>query len=357
MAGQDWFEKDFYAVLGLSPGATAADVKKAYRKLARTHHPDANRGDAAAERRFKEIGEAYAVLSDPEQRQQYDAIRSMARGGARFTAGGGPSAGQGAGFEDLLGNLFGAGGAGPGGPGTGRVRYTNAPGARTGPEAPIFEDMLNGLFTGQQAPGAGPGMGFRAPRGPAKGADLSAQTRLTFRQAMEGALLSLRVDDPEAGTRTITARIPAGVREGQKVRLRGKGRPSLTGGEPGDLVVQVTVEPHPIFTIDGTDIRLNVPITFPEAVFGTEIEVPTPDGGRVRLKVPPGTPAGRTLRARGRGVATTKQTGDLLVTLQVAVPQRLDAKAKEALKAFAEATAGESPRADLFAHVGEDPPQ
>ncbi|HST82416.1 MAG TPA: DnaJ C-terminal domain-containing protein [Kineosporiaceae bacterium] len=359
MAGQDWFEKDFYAVLGLAPSATAADVKKAYRKLARAHHPDANRGDAAAERRFKEIGEAYAVLSDPEQRQQYDAIRSMARGGARFTAGGGgPSAGQGAGFEDLLGNLFGAGATGAAGPG-GRVRYTNAPGGRSGPEAPIFEDMLNGLFTGQQGagPGPGPGMGFRASRGPAKGADLSAQTRLTFRQAMEGALLSLRVDDPEAGARTITARIPAGVREGQKVRLRGKGRPSLTGGEPGDLVVQVTVEPHPIFTIDGTDIRLTVPITFPEAVLGTEIEVPTPDGGRVRLKVPPGTPSGRTLRARGRGVVTTKKTGDLLVTLQVAVPQRVDGKAKEALQAFAEATVGESPRADLFAHVGDDPPQ
>jgi len=359
MAGQDWFEKDFYATLGIAQNATAGDVKKAYRKLARAHHPDTNPGDAGAERRFKEIGEAYAVLSDPEQRQQYDAIRSMARGGARFTAGGGgQSAGQGAGFEDLLGNLFGGGagaGAGAGGPGS-RVRYTSAPGGRGGPEAPIFEDMLNGLFTGQQGP-AGPGMGFRAPRGPAKGSDLNAQTRLTFRQAMEGALLSLRVDDPEAGARTITARIPAGVREGQKVRLRGKGRPSLTGGEPGDLVVAVTVEPHPVFTIDGTDVRLTVPITFPEAVLGTEIEVPTPDGGRVRLKVPPGTPSGRTLRARGRGVVTTKKTGDLLVTLQVAVPQRVDGKAKDALQAFAEATSGESPRADLFAHVGEEPPQ
>jgi len=364
MAGQDWFEKDFYSALGIAQSATAAEVKKAYRKLARVHHPDANPGDAGAERRFKEIGEAYAVLSDPEQRQQYDAIRSMARGGARFTAGGAPSSGQSGGaggFEDMLGNLFGPGGAGAGAPGGGgRVRYGNPSGPRVGPESPIFEDMLNGLFTGQAGPGPtpgmGPGMGFRAPRGPAKGSDLSAQTRLTFRQAMEGALLSLKVDDPEAGTRTITARIPAGVREGQKIRLRGKGRPSLTGGEPGDLVVQVTVEPHPIFSIDGTDVRLTVPITFPEAVFGTEIEVPTPDGGRVRLKVPAGTPSGRTLRARGRGVKTTKKVGDLLVTLQVAVPQRIDGKAKDALEAFEEATITESPRADLFAHVGEDPP-
>jgi len=215
--------------------------------------------------------------------------------------------------------------------------------------------MLNGLFTGQGPgrPGGGPATGFRAPRGPLKGADLNAQTRLTFRQAMEGALLNLRVDDPEVGVRTITARIPAGVREGQKVRLRGKGRPSEVGGEPGDLWVTVSLEPHPVFTIDGTDVRLTVPITFPEAVFGAEIEVPTPDGGRVRLKVAAGTPSGRTLRARGRGVKTPKRTGDLLVLLQVAVPQRLDGKAKEALEAFAKATADESPRVDLFAQVDD----
>jgi molecular chaperone DnaJ len=354
MAGQDWFEKDFYAVLGLAQSASDAEVKKAYRKLARQHHPDANQGSAGSEKRFKEIGEAYSVLSDPEQRKQYDAIRSMARGGARFTAGGaGPSAGNGgAGFEDMLGNLFGAGGQMPG---AGRARYTTGtPGSMPGgADGPIFEEMLNGLFTGQGAQRGGPA-GFRAPRGPLRGTDLNTQTRLTFRQAMEGALLNLQVNDPQQGARTINARIPAGVREGQKIRLRGKGRPSDAGGEPGDLWVTVTVEPHPIFTIDGTDVRLTVPVTFPEAVFGTQIEVPTPDGGRVKLKVPAGTPSGRTLRARGRGVKTAKKTGDLLVMLQVAVPQRVDGKAKEALQAFAEATAEESPRADLFAHLAED---
>jgi molecular chaperone DnaJ len=350
MAGQDWFEKDFYAVLGVAQDASAADVKKAYRKLARAHHPDANPGDASAERRFKEIGEAYSVLSDPEQRQQYDAIRSMSRGGARFSAGGGPGAGPGgAGFEDILGNLFGGAGA----PGGGRVRYTT--GAPGGASSPIFEDLLNGMFTGEPTAPGGPA-GFRAPRGPRKGEDLAAQTRLTFRQAMEGAQLTLRVDDPYAGQRTINARIPAGVREGQKVRLRGKGRPSESGGEPGDLVVQVSVEPHPLFTIDGTDVRITVPITFPEAVFGAEIELPTPDGGRVRLKVPAGTPAGKTLRVRGRGVQTAKRNGDLLVVLQVAVPQRVDGKAREALQEFAETTAGQSPRADLFAAVGDENP-
>jgi molecular chaperone DnaJ len=355
MAGQDWFEKDFYAVLGLAQNASDSDVKKAYRKLARAHHPDANQGSAGSEKRFKEIGEAYSVLSDPEQRKQYDAIRSMARGGARFTAGGaGPAAGNGAGFEDLLGNLFGGGSTRAGGmPGAGRGRY---PGGSSAGEGAAFEDMFSGLFAGQGTtrPGAGPGMGFRSPRGPLKGADLTAQTRLTFRQAIEGALLNLRVEDPEAGARTINARIPAGVRDGQRVRLRGKGHPSEIGGEPGDLWVTVSVEPHPIFTIDGTDVRLTVPITFPEAVFGTQIEVPTPDGGRVRLKVPAGTPSGRTLRARGRGVKTAKRTGDLLVMLQVAVPQKVDGKAREALETFAEATASESPRAELFAHLPDD---
>ncbi|GLY13880.1 DnaJ domain-containing protein [Kineosporia rhizophila] len=354
MAGQDWFEKDFYSVLGVPQNATPADIKKAYRKVARTHHPDANPGDNAAEKRFKEVGEAYAVLSDPEQRQQYDAIRAMSRGGARFTAGGGgPAAGGsgGAGFEDLLGNLFGGAGGMPGaGAGQQRVRY-NTGGYGGGTESPIFEDMLSGLFP----PGSSGGNGqYRPPRGPMRGGDLNATATLTFRQAMEGAQLNLRVDDPQAGLRNITARIPAGVRNGQKVRLRGKGKASDMGGEPGDLWVTVSVAPHPIFTLDGPDVRLTVPVTFPEAVFGTEIEVPTPDGARVKLKVPAGTPSGRTLRARGRGVKTAKRTGDLLVTLQVAVPQRVDGKAREALRTFAEATGNENPRADLFAHLDEN---
>jgi len=137
MAGQDWFEKDFYAVLGVSQAVTPSDLKKAYRKLARTHHPDANQGDASSEQRFKEIGEAYAVLSDPEQRQQYDAVRAMSRGGARFTAGGGgPSAGGSAGFEDLLGNLFGSGAGGGMPGGGGRVRYSTGGGGARGAGGP-----------------------------------------------------------------------------------------------------------------------------------------------------------------------------------------------------------------------------
>ena len=359
MAGQDWFEKDFYAVLGVSAGASAADIKKAYRKLARTHHPDANAGDPTADSKFQAIGEAYAGLSDPEQRQQYDAIRAMARGGARCTAGGQP--GGGAGFEDVLGNLFGGAG-GPGGAAGGRtrVRFGGPGGAYGGPgggaygqgggaygqNSPIFEDLFSGMFT---PGGESPYGGYRSTQTPGKGTDVAAKVTLTFHQALEGALLSVPVEG-----RTVQARVPAGARDGQKLKIAGKGRPSELGGDPGDLVVTVHVEPHPVFTLDGADVRVTVPVSFPEAVLGTKLEVPTPDGGKVTLKVPAGTPSGRTLRARGRGAKTSKRTGDLLVTLQVAVPQRVDGAARDALQKFAEATAGEDPRAGMFDAMDRD---
>ena len=344
MASQDWFEKDFYAILGVPADASPEAIKKAYRKLARQHHPDANAGDAASEARFKEVGEAYAVLSDSEQRQQYDAVRAMSRGGARFTSGG-PNGS--AGFEDLLGGLFGGGGGEP----RGNVRFTTTgPGGGAGPAG--FEDLLGGLFGGR-APG-GPG-GYGAPRGPRRGDDLATDVELTFRQAVEGAQLSLRVDDGRSSTRTVNARIPAGVRDGQKVRLRGRGRPGDPGAEDGDLVVTVHVEPHSVFGLDGADLKITVPITFPEAVLGAQVEVPTLDGGSVRMKVPAGSRSGRTLRIKGRGVATAKHTGDLLVTVEVLVPQRVSGAAREALEAFAAETAEDDPRADLLARARRDP--
>ncbi|GAA2720628.1 DnaJ C-terminal domain-containing protein [Cellulomonas aerilata] len=329
MTGQDWLEKDFYAVLGVSKTADANEIKKAYRKLARTLHPDHNPGDDRAEARFKEVGEAYAVLSDPEQRQQYDQLRAMA-GGARFTPGGGP--GGAAGFEDLFGGLFGAG-AGAGAGGGPRVRYQQ-PGAAGGAG---FEDILGGLFGG--------GGGFRAPQA---GIDLSATATLPFRQAVQGSTVTLAVDGSN-----LTVRIPAGVHDGQKIRMRGKGRASEPGGQPGDLIVTVKVLPHPVFSLDGNDVRVTVPVTFAEAALGTTVDVPTLDGTTVRLKVPEGTPSGRVLRARGRGVTTGKGTGDLLVTLQVAVPQRLNGAARDAVEAFAKATAAEDPRAELAARARE----
>lgn len=323
MTGQDWFEKDFYATLGVPKNADAAAIKKAYRKLARTLHPDQNPDDATAEAKFKEVGEAYAVLSDPEQRQQYDAIRAMAGGGARFSAGPG-GAGGGAGFEDLFGGLFGpdAGGAGP------RVRYSTTGGGG-------FEDILGGLF-------GGAGGGFRGARGPQRGQDIEATTTLPFRQAVDGSTVSLVVEG-----RTVNARIPPGVRDGQRIRLRGKGRPGEGGGPAGDLVIAVHVEPHPAFSLDGRDLRVTVPVTFAEATLGAQIDVPTLDGATVRVKVPAGTPSGRTLRVKGRGVKSAQGIGDLLVTVQVVVPQRLSDDARAAVQAFDAATADGDVRADL----------
>lgn len=332
MSGQDWLEKDFYAALGVPKDADATAIKKAYRKLARTMHPDHNPGDDAAEAKFKEIGEAYSVLSDPEQRQQYDQVRALA-GGARFQAGaGGPSAGAG-GFEDLFGGMFGGAGA----PAGGRVRYSTGGGDGGG-----FEDILGGLF-------GGGGGGFGQPRAARRGTDLSAHTTLPFRQAVQGSTVTLGVEG-----RQVKARIPAGVRNGQKIRLRGKGRPGDHGAPPGDLEVTVNVTPHPVFSLDGpSNLRMDLPVSFDEAALGAQVEVPTLDGATVRVKVPAGTPSGRTLRVKGRGVTTAKGTGDLLVTVQVVVPQRLEGEAKRAVEEFRAATAGQDPRSDLLARAAQ----
>lgn len=309
MTSQDWFTKDFYATLGVSKDASAADIKKAYRKLARDLHPDRNPDNATAEKRFKEVGEAYGVLSDEEQRKQYDAIRAMGGGGPRFQAGG-PG---GAGFEDVFSGMFsGSGGNGPF-------------------RAQGFEDMLGNLFGG----------GFN--RGPEKGTDVAAATEVSFRQAAEGATVTLRTSSG-----TISTRLPAGVRDGQRIRLRGKGRPGSHGGPAGDLLLTVHVAAHPVFATDGSHLRVKLPVTFDEAALGATIEVPTLDGSRVKVKVPAGTESGKTLRVRGRGLTTKDGTGDLLVNVHVHVPSGLSRAAKEALQAFALANAKDDPRKDFY---------
>ena len=326
MAGQDWFEKDFYASLGVAKDADAATIKKAYRKLARTHHPDSNGGKDA---RFKEIGEAYSVLSDPEQRKQYDTIRTMSAGGARFAPGAG--AGSGAGFEDLLGDLFGGSGGASRGQGQ-RVRYQTGGGAQ-----PDLEDLLSGMFGG----GGQPFNGYTSPTGPRKGADVTASTRIGFREAVRGSTVTVRSPDGAS----VTARVPAGVRDGQRIRLRGRGSAGEAG--PGDVLITVAVEPHPVFTRTGDDLVITLPVTFAEAALGAQVEVPTLDGS-VQMKIPAGTPSGRTLRLKGRGITNGEHTGDLRVTVLIAVPQRLDDDARAAVEAYAAATAGEDPRADLL---------
>lgn len=333
MAGSDWLEKDFYKILGVPQDADAATIKKTYRKLARELHPDTNAGDPNAEQKFKEIGEAYAVLSDPEKRSEYDSYRAMASGGARFAAGPG---GGGAGFEDLFGGMFGGAGAAPGGAGGTRMRFSTGGGGGAD-----FEDMLSGMFGG----------GFTSTRGPRAGRDVNATTSLSFRDATQGATVRLT-----SNGKPMTVRIPAGVRDGQKIRLRGKGAPGDAGAPSGDLVVTVKVQPHPVFSRSGSsDLRVTVPVTFGEAALGGEVAVPTLAGDSVRVKVPAGTPSGRTLRVRGRGVKAGKsgEPGDLLVTVQIVVPQRLDKDARAAVESFAAATAGDDPRADLFTKAAE----
>jgi molecular chaperone DnaJ len=298
MASQDWLEKDFYKILGVAKDVPEAELKKVYRKLARKYHPDSNPGDAAAENKFKEISEAYSVLSDKNQRKEYDQFRAMG-GGARFTAPGG-SGQSSQGFEDVFANLFGGRG------------------------------------------------GFGGFGGPTPGQDLSATTSIPFIDSVNGTTIKLEY----SGMAPINAKIPAGVLDGQKIKLRGKGQPSPNGGPNGDLIITVTVKPHAVFSRDGNNLRLTVPITFAEAVLGATITVPTLGGDPVKLKVAPNTPNGRVLRVKGKGVNTAKGTGDLLASVEVLVPTHISDKAARALKEFEEALPSEDPRQDLLNRAG-----
>ena len=302
MASQDWFEKDFYKVMGVSKDVSEAELKKKYHKLAREFHPDLHPGDAKAEARFKEINEAYDVLNDKSKRAEYDQVRAMG-GGPRFTGGAG---GQGAGFN--------GGGAG-------------------------FEDVFANLFGGG---GFGGGFG-----GPQRGADLSTKTTLAFIDSIHGTSIKLNLNGKE-----VTVNIPAGVSDGQKIKLRGKGQASPNGGPAGDLIIDVHVKPHPVFSRDGNNIRVTVPVTFHEAVVGATIQVPTLGGEPVKLKVTPGTPNGRVLRVKGRGVQGAKAVGDLLATVEIAVPAHVSEKAKQALAEFDALLPQEDPREDLLNKAG-----
>ncbi|WP_150307517.1 DnaJ C-terminal domain-containing protein [Planctomonas psychrotolerans] len=328
MASQDWFDKDFYKILGVPKDVSAGDLKKAYRKLARKYHPDANPGDAKAEAQFKEISEAHSVLSDPEQRREYDQVRAMGSG-ARFSAPSGAPGGQG-GFEDVFGNMFG------GGAQRGRTTYSQGG----------FEDILGGMFGGANRGGGfgQPSGGFRGFGGPTPGRDLTATTTVDFITATKGDTVRLQTADGKP----ISVRIPPGVTNGQKIRLPGKGEPSPDGGAPGDLMLTVTVRKHPVFERDGLNLRVNVPVTFLEAALGATIEVPTLGGDPVRLRVAPGTSSGKVLRVKGRGVHTAKGEGDLLARIEVAVPGRLTDAQRTALEAFAAGGPAENPRDGLL---------
>lgn len=379
MSSKDWLEKDFYAVLGVDKSASADEIKKSYRKLARELHPDRNPGDAPAEERFKAVSEAYDVLSDPRKRKEYDEMRSLFGSGAfrRNARAGGQPGGYPFDVSDLFGGMGQQAGAGD-------RRFGGAG----------FSDLFSSIFSG----GGGP----TRTRGPARGRDVEAEVVLGFDEAVQGVTMPLTVRSPgvcdtchgngaKPGTlpracpqchgsglvtrnqgsfsfsepcrecqgvgtivdekcpecrgtggvtksRTINVRFPAGVADGQRIRLAGRGEPGERGGPAGDLFVLVKVRDDDLFGRSGDDLTLTVPITIAEAVLGTDLRVPTMDGA-VTLRVPPGTPSGRTLRARGRGVVRRDgQAGDLLVTVEIVVPEKLSDEAREALEAFAAQT-------------------
>ncbi len=390
MSSKDWLEKDFYAVLGVSKSASADDIKKAYRKLARELHPDHNPGNDVAEDRFKAVSEAYDVLSDDKKRKEYDEMRQLFgsgafRRGARGGGGGTPfdlsdifgdsaastaTAGDrrfgGAGFSDLFSSIFSGGGRGA-------ARRSPSRGRDVEAEVLLdFRDAVNGatLPLTLRAPGvcdtchgsgAKPGSVPRTcPVCQGVGLTTINQGSFSFSEPCrecQGVGTIVDVKCPEClgtggvtKTRTLNVRIPAGVADGQRIRLSGRGEPGARGGPAGDLYVLIKVREDNLFGRVGDDLTLAVPITFPEAVHGVDLAVPTLDGS-VTLRVPPGTPSGRTLRVRGKGVPRRDGThGDLLVTVEIVVPRDLPEVARKALDEYAQA-APRAPREHIERQV------
>jgi molecular chaperone DnaJ len=368
-AQREWYEKDYYKVLGVGDEATAKEITKAYRKLARDSHPDTHPGDDVAEERFKEVSSAYDVLGDEVKRKEYDEIRKL---GPMGFPGGGPGGGGGFNFNvgsdglgDVLGQMFGRGRRGGG--------ASAAAGPQRGAdiEATLnldFADAATGLTTTLyltsdaqcstcNGSGAKPGTQPKVcSQCGGRGVVDDNQGFFSFSspcRACGGR--GVTIPDPcptcrgsgtERRPREVQARIPAGVADGQKIRLKGRGAPGRNGGPPGDLIVECHVAPHRLFGRDGNNLTVKVPVTFTEAALGGDIDVPTLDGQRVMLRLRPGTQPGSRHRVKGKGIATTKATGDLIVTVDVQVPTELSDEQRAAVESLAAATTV-SPRARL----------
>ena len=302
--------KDYYELLGVSKTASEDEIKKAYRKLAKKYHPDVNKGNKDAENRFKEISEAYAVLSDKEKREQYDRLGKEA-----FSFNPGAGAGGFGGFD--FSQFMGGGARARGGGGRGASRTVD------------FTDIFSDLF-------GGGGGGFE--QAPQQGGDIESETTLDFRDAVFGTTVDLRFSDG----RTVKVKIPEGVADGQRLRLRGKGAPGPMGGPPGDLNLLIRIRPHPFFERRGADIHIELPVTVGEAIQGAEIDVPTIHGA-VRARIPAGTQSGQTFRISGKGVKTKSGTGDHYYRVLVAVPKQAPADAVDRI----ESEYRENPRANL----------
>jgi molecular chaperone DnaJ len=373
-AQREWFEKDYYGVLGVDEKASAKDIKSAYRKLSRQYHPDANPGDAAAEERFKDISAAYDVVGDEAKRKEYDEVRRLGPMGG-FGGPGGPGGPGGFSFDgdvdlgDLLGGLFNRGPRRRGGAGAGQ----RPAGPQKGPDLESdlqlsFEGAASGVettlsITSDVSCGTCHGVGAKPGTTPrqcpvcaGRGVVDDNQGFFSFSAPCQNCRgQGYLIDEPcptcrgtgtERKARQVKVRVPAGVKDGQRIRLAGRGGPGRNGGPNGDLFVVVKVAQHPIFGRRGDDLTVTVPITFPEAALGAEVAVPTLDGGPVTIKVPAGTRNGRTFRVKGKGLATPKRTGDLLATVEIAIPSKLSKEERRAVEALA-AASSQSPRSHL----------
>jgi molecular chaperone DnaJ len=299
MAAKDLYEKDYYQILGVTKSADATAIKKQYRKLARELHPDKTKGDKKLEDRFKAVSEAYDILSDDKKRREYDDAREAYKSGRiNPNMQGGQSFNSGD-FTDMF-----------------------------GPGADIFSTLFGGARQRH-------------------GADLQTEASILFKDSIYGTELNLRLQPQGSAAMNITTRVPAGIKDGAKIKIKGRGAPGAAG--PGDLYVTVHVTPHPIFSRKDENIHLSLPVTFAEAALGADIKVPTLQGDEVTVRIAPGTPSGRTLRIKGRGVKKGSTTGDLMITIDVRVPQRVDGAAKKAIEEFAQATKEFDPRAELNA--------
>jgi molecular chaperone DnaJ len=369
---REWFEKDYYNVLGVAKNASAAEIKKAYRKLAQQHHPDANPGNTQAEDRFKEISAAYDVLGDEEKRKQYDQVRDMAASG--FGSGGSPGGGGGFGggfpggvrFEDLgdLGDLF--GGLFGGGRRGGGARPARGADLETTVTV-SFDDAMTGTTMPVRISGPAPcetchGSGAAPGTSPTVCSRCGGSGAVAVNQGLfqmsqpcpvcHGSGRVVQTPCPTCGgtgsrtrTRSFQVKVPAGVQDGARIRLAGRGEPGPAGAQPGDLYVQVRVRPHRFFGRSGHDLTLELPVTYAEAALGADVRVPTLNGP-VTMKVPAGTPNGKTFRLKGKGAPKRGGHGDLLVTTRIEVPRKLSRPEKELLKQLQQ-TEKESPRRRL----------
>ncbi len=366
-AQREWFEKDYYKTLGVEQSATAKEITKAYRKLARDLHPDKNPGNAVAEEKFKEVASAYDVLGDDAKRKEYDEVRTMgpmAGMGGR----GAPGAGgftfnvddMGGGIGDLFGNMFGRGGQG-----RGRGGASSGVGPRRGADITAqltvdFKDSVSGitttlfLTTDAQCSTCN-GSGARPGTSPSACSACGGRGVVDDNQGMFSFSTpcrvcggqGVRIEDPcptcrgsgvEKRQREVKTRIPAGVKDGQTIRLKGRGGPGRNGGPAGDLLVELKVMPHPLFGRSGDNLTVTVPVTYPEAALGGDIDVPTLDGTSVTLRLRPGTQTGSRHRVKGKGIETKHHTGDLIVTVNVQVPTDLSNEQRAAIEQLAAAT-------------------